>query len=90
MKNTLFLVITCFISISLGFETLSLSGGIIQGQYVANIFVGTPPQSFSVQIDTGSGKLGINCKGCPDCQNHVNPPFDITKSTTASPLTCVP
>lgn len=69
---------------------LPLTGGIVQGQYMATIFIGTPPQPFTVQIDTGSGKLGINCASCPNCQNAPHPPFNMSQSSTSSQVTCVP
>ena len=87
--KSVFPLILILISSTHAFQTLPLSGGIIQKQYNANIFLGTPPQPFTVQIDTGSGKLGVNCKGCPNCQNHPNPPFDSSQSSSSSDITCV-
>ena len=69
---------------------LPLTGGILQQQYMTTIYIGTPPQAFTVQIDTGSAKLGINCASCATCQNGPHPPFDLSLSSTASRLTCVP
>jgi len=68
---------------------LPLTGGILEQQYMTTIYIGTPPQPFTVQLDTGSDKLGINCAACGTCQNSPHPPFDISSSSTAFPLTCV-
>ena len=89
MKFSFLLSLVPLVITSDAFLVLPLEGGILQQQYITQISVGTPPQNFKVQIDTGSGKLGINCKGCPGCQNHPNPPFDMSQSSSASTITCV-
>ena len=86
--NRVFLLTLLAISVS-AFKVLPLTGGILQQQHIASISIGTPPQPFKVQIDSGSGKLGINCQSCPNCNNHPNTPFDISKSSSASIITCV-
>uniref|UniRef100_A0AC35U386 Peptidase A1 domain-containing protein n=1 Tax=Rhabditophanes sp. KR3021 TaxID=114890 RepID=A0AC35U386_9BILA len=57
--------------------------------YLANITVGTPPQTFTIVPDTGSANLWIidkkcqtdSCKGAAD-SGFVKQQFDTTKSTT--------
>lgn len=54
------------------------------------IFVGHPPQEQSVIIDTGSGQLALPCNKCTSCNpNHIDEPFDMSKSKTAEYVTCV-
>ncbi len=52
--------------------------------YYADVFVGTPSQKFTVITDTGSSRLAFPCKGCTQCGEHMNPPFDPLLSTTSS------
>ncbi|KAJ1330672.1 hypothetical protein BSLG_009124 [Batrachochytrium salamandrivorans] len=51
-------------------------------QYYGSISLGTPPQNFLVQFDTGSANLWVPSTRCPDlgCINHAR--FDATLSST--------
>ena len=83
------LIVLLLIYSTLSYQTLPLSGGILQKQHIATLYLGTPPQRFDLQVDTGSGKIGVNCQGCTNCHNHPNPPFDPSRSSTLSTQTCV-
>ena len=70
-------------------HTMELYGNFTLGYYFANIFLGTPPQEQSFIIDTGSSVFAIPCDMCVSCGlRHLNPKFDVAKSTTNQLLTC--
>jgi len=48
-------------------DVFYLDGGFIEGEFYAGISVGTPPQSFFVQVDTGSSDLLIYTSECSIC-----------------------
>ena len=56
--------------------------------FYADVFVGTPPQKFTVIADTGSTLLAFPCKGCSSCGAHLNPKFDVSKSSTVQSVPC--
>lgn len=58
--------------------------------YFMDIMVGQPQQRVSVILDTGSSLCGFPCRGCPHCGEHIDPPFDLLSSTTATWLPCGP
>ncbi|KAK4392128.1 Aspartic proteinase-like protein 2 [Sesamum angolense] len=63
------------------------------GLYYTKVRLGSPPQEFNVQIDTGSDVLWVTCNSCNDCpQNsglgiHLNF-FDAATSSSVSPISC--
>ncbi|GJP61709.1 hypothetical protein CLOP_g18852 [Closterium sp. NIES-67] len=62
------------------------------GIYYVQLGIGTPPQTFNLDIDTGSNLLWVNCLPCNPCTLsktlQTNPPFDSAKSTSAKLLQC--
>ena len=58
--------------------------------YYADVFVGTPPQKFTVITDTGSTLMAVPCVDCSDCgfSNHYNRPYRPSESETAQAITC--
>lgn len=51
------------------------------GVYWAEIQVGSPPQSFSVIMDTGSSLTALPCVECETCGKHRK--WNVSQSTTA-------
>jgi len=67
--------------------TIKLGGGIWKAaEYYASISVGTPPQVFEVQVDTGSSDLLIYGTGCVGCNSTVA--FNSTASSTWKYTAC--
>ncbi|XP_062115694.1 aspartic proteinase 36-like isoform X2 [Humulus lupulus] len=64
------------------------------GLYYAEIKLGSPPEKFHVQIDTGSDVLWVNCRpciGCPiftDLQTIELNSYDPVSSNTSSLISC--
>lgn len=76
----------------LPYHVLPVYGNASLGYYYVNIFIGSPsPQTQSVIVDTGSGILAVPCSNCHSCghKNHLNPPYDPSKSKSSHVLTCV-
>ncbi|CAI5514657.1 unnamed protein product [Closterium sp. Naga37s-1] len=62
------------------------------GIYYVQLGIGTPPQTFNLDIDTGSNLLWLNCLPCNPCTLsktlQTNPPFDSAKSSSVKLLQC--
>ncbi|XP_051113984.1 aspartic proteinase 36-like isoform X3 [Andrographis paniculata] len=83
----------------------SFAGGIVDfpvggtsdpysvGLYYTKVRLGSPPQEFNVQIDTGSDILWVACSSCNDCPQNsgLGMPlnfFNVAASSTVSPISC--
>ncbi|KAG8068434.1 hypothetical protein GUJ93_ZPchr0005g14555 [Zizania palustris] len=63
------------------------------GLYYAEIRIGTPPQRYFVQVDTGSAIFWINCVYCYQCPRESDLGFNLTlydpkESSTADWVQC--
>jgi len=67
-----------------------LEGGISLGLYYVTISVGTPPQHFNVQLDTGSADLALPLNTCPtsSCGVHEDPYYDPEASSDSATIPC--
>lgn len=81
------------------YHTAQLLGSLAgMGEYFTQIQVGTPPQNFSVQVDTGSVALAIPSTGCKlwkDPQTPTSKPcahadafYDPSASSTSAYIGC--
>ncbi|KAL6519360.1 hypothetical protein OROGR_018680 [Orobanche gracilis] len=83
----------------------SFSGGVVDfpvggtsdpyavGLYYTKVRLGSPPQEFNVQIDTGSDILWVTCSSCNNCPRNsgLGIPlnfFDPATSSTVSYISC--
>ncbi|CAK9272169.1 unnamed protein product [Sphagnum jensenii] len=61
----------------------------VGGDYAMAVSVGTPPQQFLVNIDTGSDLVWVNCQPCIQCiVNASHNPFDPSQSTSYREASC--
>ncbi|XP_030550270.1 aspartic proteinase nepenthesin-1 [Rhodamnia argentea] len=58
------------------------------GEFLMQLSMGTPPDSLSAIVDTGSDLIWTQCKPCAKCFDQSSPIFDPKKSSTFSVLTC--
>ncbi|PIN11135.1 Aspartyl protease [Handroanthus impetiginosus] len=63
------------------------------GLYYTKVRLGSPPQEFNVQIDTGSDILWVTCSPCNNCPQNsgLGIPlnfFNAATSSTVSPISC--
>lgn len=58
------------------------------GEYLMTLTLGTPPQQFSVIVDTGSDLNWVQCMPCQVCYQQPGPKFDPSKSSTFHKATC--
>lgn len=58
------------------------------GEFLMKLSVGTPPESFSAIMDTGSDLIWTQCLPCSNCFDQSTPIFDPKKSSSFSKLPC--
>lgn len=59
------------------------------GQYFVDFFLGTPPQKFSLIVDSGSDLLWVQCAPCRQCYAQDSPLYSPANSSTFSPVPCL-
>ncbi|KAL3693322.1 hypothetical protein R1sor_006973 [Riccia sorocarpa] len=64
------------------------------GLYYTELGLGTPPQRYFVQVDTGSDLLWVNCKPCVRCprESNLNIPlnlYDPQGTSTGKNISCM-
>ncbi|GFP98722.1 protein aspartic protease in guard cell 2 [Phtheirospermum japonicum] len=65
-----------------------LQYGIEVGDYFAEVGVGTPPQTQTLLIDTGSDILWVQCQPCDKCYQALDPVFDPKASASFADVAC--
>ena len=68
--------------------TLESGLSLGSGEYLADVFVGTPARHFSVIVDTGSDLNWLQCIPCHDCYDQKGPLYDPTLSSSHRPVSC--
>ncbi|KAL5727828.1 saccharopepsin [Ranunculus cassubicifolius] len=58
------------------------------GDFLMNIAIGTPPNSYSAVMDSGSDLIWTQCKPCVECYKQPTPIFDPKQSSSFSKLSC--
>ncbi|KAG5563046.1 hypothetical protein RHGRI_005705 [Rhododendron griersonianum] len=58
------------------------------GAYLMNFSIGTPPNSYSGLMDTGSDLVWTQCQPCLECAPQSDPLFDPKKSSSFSNVSC--
>ncbi|KAM3215091.1 hypothetical protein ACQJBY_067205 [Aegilops geniculata] len=58
------------------------------GEYLVDVYVGTPPRRFRMIMDTGSDLNWLQCAPCLDCFEQSGPVFDPAASASYRNVTC--
>ncbi|CBI21639.3 unnamed protein product, partial [Vitis vinifera] len=58
------------------------------GEFLMKLAIGTPAETYSAIMDTGSDLIWTQCKPCKDCFDQPTPIFDPKKSSSFSKLPC--
>ncbi|KAL8553752.1 hypothetical protein ACS0TY_002151 [Phlomoides rotata] len=61
---------------------------LINGYYSTRLWIGTPPQRFTLIVDTGSTVTYVPCSTCELCGKHQDPRFQPELSSTYRPVKC--
>jgi hypothetical protein len=73
-----------FLACAAACRDLILHGNATLGYYYVNVQIGTPPQTKSLILDTGSHQTILPCEGCTNCRDHLNSIFQTSQSSTFS------
>ncbi|XP_047058766.1 aspartyl protease family protein 2-like [Lolium rigidum] len=68
--------------------TVESGVAIGSGEYLVDVYVGTPPRRFQLIMDTGSDLNWLQCAPCLDCFEQRGPVFDPAASTSYRNVTC--
>ncbi|RVX19584.1 Aspartyl protease family protein [Vitis vinifera] len=60
------------------------------GNFLVGVGFGTPPQKFTLILDTGSSITWTQCKACVNCLQDPSRYFDPSASSTYSSGSCIP
>lgn len=58
------------------------------GEYLMDVYLGSPPRHYSLILDTGSDLNWIQCLPCHDCFPQKGPHYDPSQSTSYRNLSC--
>ncbi|RLM80352.1 aspartic proteinase nepenthesin-1 [Panicum miliaceum] len=58
------------------------------GEYLMDVYVGTPPRRFQMIMDTGSDLNWLQCAPCLDCFEQRGPVFEPAASSSYRNVTC--
>lgn len=58
------------------------------GEFLMSLAIGTPPETFSAIVDSGSDLIWTQCKPCKQCYDQPTPIFDPKKSSSFSNMPC--
>ncbi|CAK9155334.1 unnamed protein product [Ilex paraguariensis] len=58
------------------------------GEFLMQLSIGTPPETYPAIMDTGSDLIWTQCKPCTQCFDQQTPIFDPEKSSSFSKLSC--
>ncbi|KAJ3692275.1 hypothetical protein LUZ60_012625 [Juncus effusus] len=58
------------------------------GEYIMDVFIGTPPRHFSLILDTGSDLNWIQCAPCIDCFEQSGPVYNPAQSSSYKNVSC--
>lgn len=76
------------VSMRLGSDSYQRSGAVHKTAYFGTLQIGTPPQSFSMVFDTGSGNLLVPASDCPSQACHTHARFSQEDSQTSQDTSC--
>ncbi|GJN19684.1 hypothetical protein PR202_gb06985 [Eleusine coracana subsp. coracana] len=68
--------------------TVASGVAVGSGEYLVDVYVGTPPQRFQMIMDTGSDLNWLQCAPCHACFPQRGPVFDPASSSSYRNLTC--